>query len=204
MKKEKMSRKERRKREDRQLIIDTATRLFATRGYHQVTMNEIARESEFAVGTLYNFFQTKEEMYESIFLDMARNVMRETLGIFSPEEDVITILRKYIHTVSDYVIKNQSLARLYFKDVHLQAEKPWIDFNDEILQMKEVLSAKLMLVCERGIQEKLFRQLDPREMQLAFNGIFESFMLARISISDDYSIRFENVIDLFLKGVSEN
>jgi AcrR family transcriptional regulator len=46
----------------RRLIADTAARLFAERGYEQVTVSEIARAAEVAEQTLYNYFPTKEAL----------------------------------------------------------------------------------------------------------------------------------------------
>ena len=46
----------------RRLIADTAARLFAERGYEQVTVREIARAAEVAEQTLYNYFSTKEQL----------------------------------------------------------------------------------------------------------------------------------------------
>ncbi|WP_249998635.1 TetR/AcrR family transcriptional regulator [Actinoplanes sp. M2I2] len=46
----------------RRLIADTASRLFAERGYEQVTVREIARAAEVAEQTLYNYFPTKEQL----------------------------------------------------------------------------------------------------------------------------------------------
>ena len=46
----------------RRHIADTAARLFAERGYEQVTVREIARAAEVAEQTLYNYFPTKEQL----------------------------------------------------------------------------------------------------------------------------------------------
>jgi AcrR family transcriptional regulator len=45
-----------------QLIADTAARLFAERGYENVSVSEVARNAEVAEQTLYNYFPTKEQL----------------------------------------------------------------------------------------------------------------------------------------------
>ncbi|XVU21603.1 TetR/AcrR family transcriptional regulator [Actinoplanes sp. CA-054009] len=52
--------RELKKARTRRLIADTAARLFAERGYEQVTVSEIARAAEVAEQTLYNYFPSKE------------------------------------------------------------------------------------------------------------------------------------------------
>lgn len=54
--------RERKKARTRQLIADTAARLFAEHGYEQVAVSDIAREAEVAEQTVYNYFQTKEHL----------------------------------------------------------------------------------------------------------------------------------------------
>ena len=44
----------------RQRILDAAQKLFAAQGFEAATTRDIAREAEIAVGTLFNYFPTKE------------------------------------------------------------------------------------------------------------------------------------------------
>lgn len=54
--------RERKKARTRQLIADTAARLFAERGYENVAVTDVAREAEVAEQTVYNYFPTKEQL----------------------------------------------------------------------------------------------------------------------------------------------
>lgn len=57
--------RERKKQLTRQLIADTARRLFAERGFESVTVAEIARAAEVAPATVFNYFPTKEDLFYS-------------------------------------------------------------------------------------------------------------------------------------------
>jgi len=54
--------RERKKARTRQIIADAAARLFAARGYEQVAVAEVARAAEVSEQTVYNYFQTKEQL----------------------------------------------------------------------------------------------------------------------------------------------
>lgn len=58
-----MGLRELKKEQTRQLIADTAWRLFAERGFDQVSVAEVAREARVAEATVYNYFRTKEDLF---------------------------------------------------------------------------------------------------------------------------------------------
>ena len=58
-----MGLRELKKEQTRQLIADTAWRLFADRGFDQVSVAEVAREAQVAEATVYNYFRTKEDLF---------------------------------------------------------------------------------------------------------------------------------------------
>ena len=58
-----LGRREQERRWRRQYILNVAERLFAQKGYHQTTMAEIAKASEFGMATIYQFFKSKDKIY---------------------------------------------------------------------------------------------------------------------------------------------
>src|SRR3989442_15454601 len=54
--------RERKKARTRQAIADAAARLFAEHGYEQVAVSDVAREADVSEQTVYNYFETKEQL----------------------------------------------------------------------------------------------------------------------------------------------
>jgi AcrR family transcriptional regulator len=54
--------RERKKQQTRELIAETARRLFTERGFERVSVAEIAREADVSEKTVFNYFPTKEEL----------------------------------------------------------------------------------------------------------------------------------------------
>ena len=55
--------RERKKRATRQLISDLATRLFAERGFENVTVDEVAAAASVSKMTVFNYFPRKEDLF---------------------------------------------------------------------------------------------------------------------------------------------
>jgi AcrR family transcriptional regulator len=51
----------------RQQIVSAAHRLFLEQGFHGTTMRQIARESSLALGSLYNHFKDKDDLFRAVF-----------------------------------------------------------------------------------------------------------------------------------------
>jgi AcrR family transcriptional regulator len=83
--------RERKKQQTRQLIADTARRLFADRGFDDVTVAEVAREADVAEKTVFNYFPTKEDLFYSR-LDVFEG---ELLGAIRAREPGTTILEAF-------------------------------------------------------------------------------------------------------------
>jgi AcrR family transcriptional regulator len=68
--------RERKRRLTRQLISDAATALFATRGFDEVKVAEVARRVGVSEKTIYNYFPTKESMVLDDVDEMIEGVAR--------------------------------------------------------------------------------------------------------------------------------
>lgn len=57
--------------ETRRLLIRVATQQFATRGYASTTLTSVAREANVATSALYHYFKGKEDLFESVYREIA-------------------------------------------------------------------------------------------------------------------------------------
>ncbi|MBY0563391.1 MAG: TetR/AcrR family transcriptional regulator [Hyphomonadaceae bacterium] len=68
---EPIGKRERTKVANRQAILAAARRVFAQMGYEGASVRDIIRGTELASGTFYNYFRSKEEVFEAIADDAA-------------------------------------------------------------------------------------------------------------------------------------
>ncbi len=74
-------RKEREKVQRKKLILDAAQKVFFRKGLEDTTMDDIARESELAKGTLYLYFRSKEDIQYEISMKGAEMLNKKMLSV---------------------------------------------------------------------------------------------------------------------------
>ena len=87
--------RERKKEQTRQLIAETARRLFSERGFERVTVAEIARAAEVSEQTVFNYFPTKEDLVYwrlQSFEDELLATIRER----APGEPALAAFRRFL------------------------------------------------------------------------------------------------------------
>src|SRR5436305_3678181 len=89
--------RERKKQRTRELIADTARRLFAERGFEAVPVSEIAREAEVSEATVFNYFPTKEDLFYSR-LEAFEEELLSSIRERSPGESAIRAFGRFITT----------------------------------------------------------------------------------------------------------
>ncbi len=72
----------------RRLILDAAVRVFARQGFHSCRVSDIADEAGVAYGLVYHYFDSKDEVLDTLFLErwnvmleLIREVDREPLPV---------------------------------------------------------------------------------------------------------------------------
>ncbi|MEV6393339.1 TetR/AcrR family transcriptional regulator [Streptomyces sp. NPDC051907] len=98
--------RERKKRQTRQHISDTATGLFLERGFDAVTIAEIAQAADVSVNTVYNYFPAKEDLFFDRSSGIVHRLSRFVRGRAPGEsaaEAVLRELREQVEAVSPSV-----------------------------------------------------------------------------------------------------
>ncbi len=97
----------------KEIIIETAIRLFAENGYHNTSISKIATDANVSKGLMYNYFDSKEELLRYIFATGAEKLMANfdpnNDGVLSKEEFIF-----YVHDIFFQMQKERNYWILYF------------------------------------------------------------------------------------------
>ena len=198
-----LSRKERTYIYHRKEILKTALRLFSERGYHNVSMNEIAKEAEFAVGTLYKFFSNKEEMYSTLVVEKADEFHSALLNALDTGGDELARIRACIDAKIDVFKNNLDFARLYLTETQGACFSIRAGLDEELKRRYEEYLIKLSNVFKEGAEKKIFKAFDPYILAVAIDGITNAFLMEYLEDPEKHRFDAETVMDIFFNSLLE-
>ena len=202
----KMSRRERDKLRQRKEILSTALGLFSEKGYHNVTMHEIAQKTEFAIGTLYNFFKNKEDLYKAMILEQMDRYHDELMKAIAGPADEMDKLRNYSKMKGELFRADISLIRLYFAEVRGAGYNSMTDLYAEIRQRYDHFLQNLAGIFEKGIKQKHFRNIaEPYYLAVAVEGITNAFLFQWLDAPEQhpYPENPDDILNILFQGLME-
>ncbi|MBA7581258.1 hypothetical protein ES708_23160 [subsurface metagenome] len=177
----KIPRREREKLRQRREILDTALDLFSVKGYHNVSMHEIAEKAEFAIGTLYRFFENKEDLYKALIMEQSEEFHRVLNEAIDISGDEVEKIHSYIKAKGRMFMKNTSMIRLYFAETRGANFNIKAGLDADILKMYDDFLHRLAEVFESGIKKKRFRGfLNSYYLAVALDSLTNAFLFLRL------------------------
>lgn len=74
------------KDQKRQMILDTAARVFSAKGYHNTTIKDIVNEAGISVGSFYFYFCSKEFLFTELYKSIVQEFDAVTLRVIETEQ----------------------------------------------------------------------------------------------------------------------
>jgi AcrR family transcriptional regulator len=174
----KLTRREREKLRQRQEILSAALDLFPEKGYQNVSMREVAEKAEFAIGTLYKFFQNKEDLYKALILEQCDKFESALVRAIEKSNDEVEKLRNYIRAKGDWFRSNLPLIRLFLAESRGVSFSTKAGLDEEVRKRYYHLLERVASIFESGIKNKKFkRTASPYHLAVALDSIVDSFFL---------------------------
>ncbi len=156
----------------RQLILDTAMRLFRERGYAQTTMRAIAKEAGVAVGNAYYYFGSKEHLIQEFYAGTQAEHRKRAAEVLRTEKDFAARLRGVLHAGIDVNAPYHSFAATFFKTA-AEPTSPLSPFSAESSEARQASIALFREVLD-GSTAKVDPELRadlPELLWLAYMGV---------------------------------
>jgi AcrR family transcriptional regulator len=111
--------------ERRRQILDSAKRVFARRGYHDTNISHICEELRIARGTLYQYFQSKQDVFSAVVQDMldrlraaiaAEPAIEIPAGTRPTRDQVIRYAAASLRRVLEAVFEDEASLRILVRE----------------------------------------------------------------------------------------
>src|SRR5206468_5903682 len=184
----------------RERILRAAIDVFAQSGYFNAKVSEIARAAGVADGTIYLYFDGKEDMLVSIFRDHTRNYMqsleRDLANVNRPEDRIRIAIRHHLETLG----QDRALAIVAQVELRHSLKFMTLLSHQEVADYLNILRK----IVEQGQADGVFRRsLHPQLVAKAIFGIVDEMVTSWILSEKDYSLadQSDEVAEFVLKGL---
>lgn len=186
-------------------IRGAARRVFAARGYHGTTTDEIAREAGVSPGLIFHYFPSKKHLLIEVVRELAVGSLARSLQPLSGEtvdEQLLRLLREHGAFLSQHL----DLLQVVFAEARFEEE------------VRSLIVEKL-LAEGAGVLEGFFRRhvaagslradLDVPLAAHTLIGLLISFVVLRDALRDpvlragDPEVTYRHLVRLFLDGIRE-
>jgi AcrR family transcriptional regulator len=204
-----MERRGKEKDSRKKLILKSARALFFKKGFNKVTVDEIAKVSELGKGSIYLYFNSKEEIYAQILLNDIDNFNQQVSVLLNKKSPASDLLVEFSCIYVDFFLNDPELFRILMTYM-LQPAKMNLskELNSQILSANARSIDVIGKVLQLGVESKEFSaNISLRQNQNAIwgllNGIISLYIFfgAQIRRRDRIYSTIKSALEIFIKGL---
>lgn len=166
------SQKRIRRKSRKEEIIKAASNLFSQKSYHDVTMDQIAEKVGVAKGTIYLYFESKENLYLGILEHTFETIESILEKEIAKEDPAPQKLKKILRLIFQFYFQNMDVLRILTRD-ETRLIREHFEFTEHWRHRRIKLYRKIL---EKGIKEGSFRSANTELMALIIFGLVGSVM----------------------------
>ncbi|HJQ84464.1 MAG TPA: TetR family transcriptional regulator [Candidatus Binatia bacterium] len=152
------SRSEARDLSSRARILAAAQQRFASFGYRRTGIAEIARDAGVAAGTLYRYFENKEEIFRAVMRELTESWLARARDALRGPEPALERLTRLGAASVEFNRQNPLIDSVYRRDEEIIFAPLLEELHDELLRRNVAMMAD---VIREGIREGSLRDVDP-------------------------------------------
>jgi len=185
-------------------IIDAATKIFAEKGFFQAKVSDIAREARVADGTIYLYFENKDDILISLFEEQMKVVLEDMRAQVLKEKDAIKKIEQFAIAHLKLIELNKNVAEIIQVELR-QSSKFMKEYkNEQFMQYLNLIGDIIREGQEKGIFKK---EIIPDIAKRAFFGALDEmsrFWVLSSRKKYDIETAAKQISEYFLYGLIDN
>jgi len=197
------NRKERELIQRRQEVLVVAEQLFSQKGFFKTSMAEVAHDSEFAVGSLYQLFPSKDAVYVALMEEKFKEYLALVQREVAAAKGVLDKIEALIATKVGFFEKHRNFFLIYITEWGGGECSVKGALGENIASLRQEYLALITATMEAGVKRRLFKKLDAQEIAHLFDGMMNAIIHQWIASAGDESLaaKAATISDTFLHGV---
>ncbi|HNP30712.1 MAG TPA: TetR/AcrR family transcriptional regulator [Nitrospirales bacterium] len=167
-------RKQREYEARREEILLAAERKFSQNGFFKTSMAEIAESAQFAMGTVYRFFKSKEDIYISLVEAKVEELLRQLEEATHSRLPAQEKLRAVIEVKLAFADQNRAFFRIYVSEWSGFEWTVKSAFGERVWKRYLAQIDLVANLIKEGIKTGEFRKVNAKDTSLAFHGMLNS------------------------------
>jgi AcrR family transcriptional regulator len=178
--------------EKRERLLREAARLFAERGFNQTDMAQLASRAGVAKGSIYNYFENKEDLYLYVCRDGMRRSREAIYGRMDPEWDVYRQIEHIFRQGARFIQNHPEYLILYANISSAGMERFSVQMSREV---EKYTADHLKRLIRRDMQRGLVRDdVDVNFAAFMVNSLYIIFMTSLVS--SHFKLRLQEYLEM--------
>ncbi len=182
-------------------IINAATKIFAKKGFFQAKVSDIAKEAKVADGTIYLYFENKDDILISLFEEQMTKVLENMRTQISEEKNAIKKIEKFALNHLKLIELNKNVAEVIQVELR-QSTKFMKEYkNEKFMEYLNLIGEIIREGQEKGIFKK---EIIPDIAKRAFFGALDEmsrFWVLSSHKKYDVETAAKQISEYFLYGL---
>ncbi len=181
-------------------ILQAARRLFIRKGYTATSMREIADEAGIGKATIYHHFQDKEAIFKTL-IEANVEKMHQSYALIQAEGEPRRRIEVAAQVTLQFLYESADLLQIGRREVPGSRE----DLLSNFVIFFSKYSALLEEAFQKGIEEKIFRSVDPKETALVFMNLIQGNFALYYLVGkrpDTPEKAAARLLDIFFNGIN--
>lgn len=184
-------------------LLEAARRLFAEKGFHATTVDDIAAAAGVAKGTVYLYYKSKQDVYwaalERGITELHNEIQSRLKAEEAPEEKV----RAFISIKIRYFEMNRDFFRIYFSELGSGLSHP-SQMPPQFEQMYLKQAHMLEGVLQQGIESRTIREIRTDTAAVAISDLTRGIIVQRLLgwSTKDVEADIGFVMDFVWRGIA--
>jgi len=167
-------------------LLDAAEEVFGSKGYHEATLKEVAELAGFSVGSVYSFFENKDDLFRQIYLRRAEDFMPGLRAVVKGSGSAVEVLHELVTFQVQFFRDHPHFGRLYlFHSGGVIGAESAPQFEPAIVQNFEEAMELQAELFARGQRAGQLRRGDPEVLSRLFSGLVAAYQQMDPAVTGD-------------------